>query len=256
MPREIIRRIGRDMAAREPWKTLLTNHQSRFKGYDFVDEPWSDIITLEDMDQVHGGLIAEYRAKRPVPVVLDEDRYECYRSPKHKRYFFRRLMWASLLSGGHATYGGLLTYEQYDGELRGMQGYYDAVEAGKLAGGADDFGHIHKFFHDTGLTLVGMIPDDTLAGSAPERCKCLRGERTLIVYLANPDDEAAEKADAGLTAPTVQVDVPERFWSARWFDPTKGDWQPLGTVRGGRQAFTAPGPGDWVLLFRSDERAS
>jgi hypothetical protein len=32
---------------------------------------------------------------------------------KNPRYFVRRLMWASLLSGGHATYGGGRTYEAY-----------------------------------------------------------------------------------------------------------------------------------------------
>lgn len=58
---DAIRRIGIDMAKREPWGTLLTNHQSRHSGYSFTHEAWSDIITLEDLDQVHGRLILEYR---------------------------------------------------------------------------------------------------------------------------------------------------------------------------------------------------
>ncbi|MHC4512054.1 MAG: apiosidase-like domain-containing protein, partial [Planctomycetota bacterium] len=111
--RQTIDKIGRDMAAREPWGTLLTNHQSRFKGYDFVDAEWSDIIMLEDLDQTDGRIFRQYYDKRAVPMVLDEDRYEHWRNPKHDRYFFRRLMWASLFSGGHATYGGLRTYEPY-----------------------------------------------------------------------------------------------------------------------------------------------
>ena len=32
IPASVIHEIGRDMAAREPWGTLLTNHQSRFSG--------------------------------------------------------------------------------------------------------------------------------------------------------------------------------------------------------------------------------
>ena len=32
-----IDRIGPDMRAREPWGTLLSNHQARFHGYSFVD---------------------------------------------------------------------------------------------------------------------------------------------------------------------------------------------------------------------------
>ena len=95
--RETIDRIGRDFARREPWGTLLTNHQSRFSGYAFTDAPWSDVITLEDLDQVHGEVIAEHRQIGSDPVVNDEDRYELYRNAGNKRYFFRRLMWASLL---------------------------------------------------------------------------------------------------------------------------------------------------------------
>ncbi len=99
-----IHRIALDMQANEPWGTLLTNHQSRFKGYHFIHAGWSDITTLEDLDQVKGELLLQYRKTSGVPVVLDEDRYETYREPKHPRYFFRRLMWASLFSGGFATY--------------------------------------------------------------------------------------------------------------------------------------------------------
>jgi hypothetical protein len=74
-----INQMGMDMAAREPWGTLLTNHQSRFKGYDFVEATWSDIVTLEDLDQVAGLKILEYREKTRQPIVNDEDSNELYR---------------------------------------------------------------------------------------------------------------------------------------------------------------------------------
>jgi hypothetical protein len=171
--RRTIDKIGKDMAAREPWGTLLTNHQSRFKGYDFVDAEWSDIIMLEDMDQTDGRIFKEYYSTRAEPMVLDEDRYEHWRNPRHDRYFFRRLMWAALLSGGHTTYGGVRTYEPYDANDSGVMGYYDAVAAGKLERGGDDFIHIHKFFDDTGLTLVGM---------KPERCDGRKRSRQVKVH--------------------------------------------------------------------------
>lgn len=119
-------------------------------------------------------------------MVHDEDRYELYRAPVDPRYYFRRLMWASLLSGGHATYGGLKTYEPFDGKLQGVQGYFDARERGLLAGGADDFVHIHTFFRDSGLTLVGYQPDDACVGNDPLRVKCIRNGSNYIVYHANP----------------------------------------------------------------------
>ena len=159
-----IDQIGRDFAERERWGTLLTNHQCRFSGYAFVDAPWSDIMTIEDLDQVDGDIILRHRESGTDPIVNDEDRYELYRNAGNRRYFFRRLMWASLLSGGHATYGGLKTYEAHDGgPTRGVQGYFDANRDGVLFQGAHDFRHIHRFFRETGVTLVGLRPDDALS---------------------------------------------------------------------------------------------
>ena len=245
--RATIDAVGRDMAAREAWGTLLTNHQSRFHGYSFVDAPWSDIITLEDLDQVAGVRILEYRKKGHSPVVEDEDRYEYYRQPAHPRYFFRRLMWASLLSGGGATYGGLKTYEPFDGGLRGIQGYYDRAD---LLEGADDFQNIHRFFDDTGLTLVGMRPDDGALSLDPGRGKCIHNEKTFIVYLANPDGDAPQTANAGTASPEAVLALPPQEFGLRWFNPSTGAWKSAGTVCGPQTRLVAPGGGDWVALLR------
>ena len=250
--RETIDKIGKDMAAREPWGTLITNHQSRWKGYDFVDAAWSDIITLEDLDQVEGKIFKEYYGKREVPMVLDEDRYEHWRNPQHDRYFFRRLMWASLLSGGHATYGGLKTYEPYDGNTAGMQGYFDAIAADKLEHGADDFVHIHKFFKDSDLTLVNMKPDDAIVGNEPGRFKCIRDDKTYIVYLVNPDSSKPGEANVSPGIANVVIQLPEKTFTVRWFNPRNGLWANGKSVSGGRQRLTAPAGGDWILLLRSE----
>jgi hypothetical protein len=244
--RNTISQMGRDMAAREPWGTLLTNHQCRWSGYSFVDESWSDVITVKDLDQVDGAIIARYRRLGQAPVVNDEDRYELYRAPRHPRYFFRRLMWASLLSGGHCTYGGLRAYEPYDGELRGVQGYYDAVQAGKLVG-AHDFVYIHQFFLNSGLTLANMVPDDTIVGSDPRRWKCAHDDSSSVVYLANPTGDTPEIDDESDSVPGVVIELPRAAFGVRWFDPARGTWHHAGTVGGGQRALTAPGPGDWVL---------
>ncbi len=249
--RRTIDKIGKDMAAREPWGTLLTNHQSRFKGYDFVDAAWSDIIMLEDMDQVDGRLFKEYYGRRAAPMVLDEDRYEHWRNPKHDRYFFRRLMWASLLSGGHATYGGLRTHEPYDGKDSGVQGYFDAVAAGKLERGADDFVHIHKFFEDSGLTLVNMRPDDAMVGDEPMRFKCIGDGNVYIIYLANPDGAKPGEANVSKATPNVVVRLPKGTFAVKWFNPRSGQWTDGRSISGGRRKLTAPGGSDWIALLRS-----
>jgi hypothetical protein len=243
-----IDRIAKDMAAREPWGTLLTNHQMRWSGYSFLEAEWSDIVTLEDLDQVHGQLILEYRAKAKVPVINDEDRYEHYRPPEHPRYFFRRLMWASLLSGGHTTYCGTVTFEPYDGKLRGIQGYYDAAHAGKLEG-FQDFLYLHTFFNDSGLTLVGFEPDDAYVGDRPTHRKCTRNHDSAVIYLANPNGDEPEKDDVSELVPDVTINVAGDF-IARWFDPRKGLWQGPVNLATGIHTLVAPDGGDWVLLLR------
>ena len=267
---ETIDRIGQDFQAREPWGTLLTNHQARFSGYDFVDAPWSDITTLEDLDEVAGNLILSYHKQADKPIVLDEDRYELYRYPAHRRYFFRRLMWASLFSGGHATYGGLRTYERHqgqeyvgnddqatiryrpsDGGNKGVWGYFDANRAGVLHQGGHDFRHIHQFFKESNLTMVGMRPNDALAVDQPSRYKCMQGNNDYLIYLANPSGDNPETDFPATTVPEVGLKLPTGDFVLRWFDPDTGTWlrEKLSTTDDGA-TLEAPDTEDWVLWIK------
>lgn len=254
-----IDQAGRDFKAREPWGTLISNHQARETGFAFVDAPWTDLITIQGLDQVAGARVAEYRAKREQPVVYDEDRYEQHRNPGAPRYFFRRLFWATLLSGGHPTYGGNRMFEVSDGTpLRGIHGYDDLVRAGVLQHGAKDFVQIRRFFDETGVTPVGLVPDDAFVGGDPTRWKGLRGPDVAVVYLANPSGTDARTAVGGWDAPSVQVTLPAGRWTARWFDPRSGKWHDAPAVDAGAAAtkLTAPSLNkylaaeDWVLLLR------
>ena len=267
---QTIRQMGQDYHDREPWGTLITTHQARFTGYDFAQEPWSDLITLESLDEVAGALILEYREKAEQPAVMDEDRYELYRPPVYPRYFFRRLMWASLFSGGHATYGGLNTYDPYlgsefqgpdknvllryqphEGRDKGVTGYFDANRAGILFQGGHDFRHIRHFFEESGLTLVGMQPDDALVGGDPLRYKCMRNERDYLVYLANPSGNTPQSDYPQGEVPGATIDLPKGEYSVQWFDPDTGTWVYAENVNGSSQlSLTAPAEGDWVLWLR------
>ena len=95
----------------------------------------------------------------------------------HDRHFFRRLMWASLLSGGHATYGGLNTYEPFAGadKVQGVQGYLSAVRDGQRNDGAADFPHIRRFFAEAGLKLVGLRPNDAMGDNDGHGVKVIAG---------------------------------------------------------------------------------
>lgn len=265
-----IRMIGDEVARLEPWGTLLTNHQSRFSGYSFTEEPWSQIITLEDLGQVTGEIILRYRQLGQHPVVLDEDRYEHWKAPKHARYFFRRLLWSCLLSGGHVTYGGLHTYRPFDGALDGIYGYQDACREGKLAEGAHDFIHIHRFFEESGFSLTGAVPSDELAGDQPMLYKALRSRDggMLVVYLANPTVYEGHRpegfggvytdalADVSAATPSVTLRGSEGDYHIRWFNPMSGAWtRKEHRQAGGDAAFTAPSGGDWVLLLLANSKS-
>jgi len=161
-------------------------------------------------------------------------------------------MWASLLSGGHATYGGYRTYEAHaigdvgkdTVDVRGIQGYYDG--SAKLTGG-NDFIHIHRFFQDARLTLSGLTPDDDFVGGDPLQFKCIRDENVCIIYLANPDHPSPENAKASDKIPNVELSIPDA--TVKWFNPSTGKWSEEKKISGGKQKLT-PSAGDWIILLR------
>lgn len=243
-----IHAVGRDFAEREPWGTLLTSHQKRTTGYDFVDAEWSDLVTLHDLDQGAGEVVREYYELAADPVIFDEDRYEHYREPENTYYFFRRLLWVNLLSGGHPTYGGNRTYEPFDGDEQGVQAYDDAVLVGM-----DDCNRIHHFFEVTGLSLVGLVPDTGIVGADPGRVVCSHDDRIYLAYFANPDGDDPETAGPQEIAQTTIFDLPSGEFASRWYDPRTAEWTDRDVVEGGRRQFTTPDGEDWVLLL---ERAT
>lgn len=247
-----VEKMCTDFKSRELWGTLITNHQIRGSGYAFVNAAWSDIITLETLDEVSGAAITSFRSQGNDPVVVDEDRYETYRPPHHVRYFFRRMVWGSLLAGGHATYGGTNSWEAYDGgPLKGVRGYFDACADGTLKNGAHDFPRAQQFFTSQALNLVGMVPNNALVGGTRARQQATANANTILVYLANPSGTAPETDNESTSTPSVTVALPSGTWSALWYDPTAGGQGERSTTdRSGSVTLTAPGPGDWLLLLR------
>jgi hypothetical protein len=142
-----------------------------------------------------------------------------------------------------------------EAEVNGVRGYYDAVRDGKLAGGAHDFAHIHTFFRESGLTMVGLEPNDARVGGDPQRFKCARDEMTTLVYLANPGGNRPETDDVSGDTPALALHLPEGTYHARWYDPRNAAWHPGPTLPGGQQTLTAPGPGDWLLLLQEATRS-
>ena len=165
----------------------------------------------------------------------------------------RTSTWTCESHSGGRTGSEVVVDGFYDGGRCGVQGYYDAVEAGKLNHGGDDFVHIHTFFADARLTLVNMVPDDAAVGGKPMQRKCIRDERTYVIYLANADHSDPQRAGAARRTPSVTVQLPPGAFQARWFNPRAGVWRQAGLVRGGAQRLTGPAGEDWALLLCKQE---
>ncbi|MFC7193660.1 DUF4038 domain-containing protein [Halosimplex aquaticum] len=227
LSKSVVDALGRDFAEREPWGTLITSHQQRSTGYDFADAEWSDLATLQDLDQAGGERVREYRERAADPVILDEDRYERYRGPDHPRYFFRRLFWATLLSGGHPTYGGNRTFEPHDGDEQGVRGYDDSGLVGM-----DDFVRIHAFFEETALSLAGFVPDTGMLADEPDRVVCCHDDRVYLAYFANPAGDGPETTAVRSHPQSTALDLPAGEFAVRWYDPRAGEWIDRGRVGG------------------------
>ncbi len=248
--------IGQDMANREPWGSLITSHQARWEGYSFVNAEWSDIVTLEDLDQVGGDLIRDYRSQSiDDPVVLEEDRYELYRGPEHPGFFFRRLFWTNLLSGGHATYGGLASYEAADptDDTKGVIGYFDSRKTSFPLTGANQFRFIHKFFRNTNLTMVGFSPVENLTAEPADAVVAASNGVSTILYVSNANSSDAGTADSSPKAYRFKLHWANEInsKSLSWFNPRNGQWleKPV-IIKPGRNTIVTPGGQDWVGLIQ------
>ncbi len=251
-----IEKIGNDMAAQEPWESLITNHQARYEGYSFVDSNWSDIITLEDLDQVGGDLLRTYRSKSSNDaVVLEEDRYEYYKGAKHPGYFFRRLFWSGLFAGGHVTYGGLASYEagEAGNDIKGVQGYLDAKKGSFPLRGADQFQYIHKFFSDSKRTLVGFYPQQSWVKEGSKKLAVMTNGSDILIYIANPASEDIENSPASSQPFSFELTLPDEGieFSLLWFNPRNGEWLADESLpRSSRAIITTPVGGDWVASIQ------
>lgn len=184
-----VQAVGAAMHAREPWGTLITSHQRRRTGYSFAEATWSGIVTLQTLDAVNGAEVAQYRARQRFPVVLDEDRYEMYKAPSAGTVqdWFRMFFWSAVVTGGHATYGGIQTWLPYSASsaTTGVRGYGTLVAGKVLRGGARDLKHIHSFFKDGPVkSMVNFLPGSQVqCGDVPARALCAFRSAWAVFYL-------------------------------------------------------------------------
>jgi hypothetical protein len=275
------REVGNFFAANDPWRHLIATGPNRHAGYAFTspeDLKWSTYIHIEDSNAVAADEIREFGFETlPVHVWMAEDYYEQdYGRYSDARYFFRRLFWSWLLSGGSANYGSrwgvIHPYSQTGRADLKWTGAGGIEYAGEQLKGLDSAPYIRPYFRDRKIDLAYFEPDDTLAtdldGRAGQhRPKLMRrGHEEFLVYHPNaaepqfppdlPERERRRAAgrfhlvDTGRTA-RMRVDLTPAAGSfeAEWYRTFDGVAAPGGVIKGGApREFSAPWEGHDVVL--------
>ncbi|OQX51369.1 hypothetical protein B5M47_00745 [candidate division CPR3 bacterium 4484_211] len=255
--------VGNYFLAHDPWRHLISFGPTRDAEFCFTEADWVGYIALETSYDLSADWVDNYISE-PLHVFSEEDYYETYNTPLHPRYFYRRLVWSWLLSGGSATYGGdwdtLTPYSQSD--LSGM----------------DSFPYIVSYFRERGIDLALFTPDDSLAAqinapspegnSGPSRAQVARREYDeFLIYVPNSEDgevsgflegtrSSAERSrqEAALNTdvtPEIQLDLRSALgeFTVEWYRPYDGLVQTGGVVNGGDyRQLTSPWRGYDVVV--------
>ena len=131
-----------------------------------------------------------------------QDRYETYKAPTAMpvQDWYRTFFWSAMVSGGHATYGGIQTWLPYQSTpvcagvgrpCAGVRGYADLVSKRVLVGGARDLKHLSSFFQSRVLTqalrwrqgMTSLVPGHGWCGGNAERAVCAAAPSFAIVYI-------------------------------------------------------------------------
>lgn len=261
-----VREVGEYVAAHDQWHHLLSAGPKRFMPFPFLAprDKWVSFIHIEHAYDLAGDQIARYAAY-PMHTFLGEDRYEQDRprlDPLHPCYYFRRLFWAALLSGGSASYGGrwrrIHPYSQ-TATIPYNTGWIGEDNLTYTEGlhGLDAVPHIKRFFVTRGIELWRFQPDDGVAAdldgaTGKHRPKAARRDRDeYLIYHPNSRGEDREvDTDPDKTA-RLRVDLRDApgLFRVEWYRAADGVAQEGGTVEGGASRdLTAPWPGHDVVL--------
>ncbi|MBW2523529.1 MAG: DUF5060 domain-containing protein [Deltaproteobacteria bacterium] len=296
---QLAREVGNYLADHDPFDTFRgCNEKPReinqlTEPSDFDD--WESYLEVQSWGSPYGRVVDYYYdnvSYLPVHVYHGEDKYEepWNGIPAHPAYYYRRLLWSDLLSGGSGTYGSkyksLIPYS----ESGSTEYHYDdgSTDTTQLSG-LDETIHIVEFVDQYGIDMAELSPDDGLVrlehapspegDAGPSRAQCAHdGAERFLVYHPNAADGETSSADINDTGQVVVEHVASRLaasleqgripaveldltagggvsFGVTWFHPTTGQSHDGGTVTGGQWTLlTAPAAfegSDAVLLVRA-----
>jgi hypothetical protein len=285
----------------DPWRTSrpMSMGHLRFLVDSSIDKPWHTYITsytnadisAQEMDGTMYLPLAWNRsyAVTPKPVYNTEDMYEAedagtgqtnHKVVKYANYFFRKLFWSYLLSGGGATYGSDTTWSmehEYDGGT-----YYIPPPLQVITSlvGLDSIGAIDPILHQARIDLARFIPSDDLilqaisppAWAEVERAQVASHLQEILAYIPSTDPSDVNTSTVGpidrrmareITSATriITVDMDDYgnpSYRVTWYEPATGAVLNTGTIPGNpgtgsyRPTLTPPpNAGDVVLHISS-----
>lgn len=283
---QLARDVGNYLADHDAWDTFRACNEKP-REFNQLTEPsdfddWQSYLEVQSWGYPHGRAVDYYYQNigyLPVHVYHGEDKYEETWNgvPAHPAYYYRRLCWSDLLSGGSGTYGSkyksLIPYS----ESGSTDYYYDNsgnIDSTQLTG-LDETIHIVEFFTQYDIDMADFEPDDSLArlvdsvapegDSGPSRVQCAHeGTDRFLLYHPNADDGETSSADITETGEIIPEHVESRLnaslragripaieldlsgaaggsYTVTWVHPTTGQSHDGGTTSGGGWVeLTAP----------------
>ncbi len=287
---DMIREIGAYMAGVEPFGTLRSAGAKRREDNPFILQSdwdaWHTYLHIERYSEVDASVCDYYYNENKIPVHLyyGEDWYEggpfsgaskTRAKIKNPDYYYRRMFWSVLLSGGSPNYGSryavLHPYSQ-TGSLAYETPKHTYTEP---LVGLNSLVHLRNYFEQRRIDLALFEPDDGATRAipppkpeptGPSRAQCARRDHDeYLVYLPCAADgemsggeehsrEEESRAGAALDphrTPGVRVDLREvsGAFNVEWSRVENGAALAGAPVEGGAyRLLTSPWKGVDVVL--------
>jgi hypothetical protein len=265
--RRFVREVGQYFALHDPFGHLLSAGPKRGQTFPFTDQgqdDWVSYIHIEDNYDLDAGKLELYKTL-PMHVFLGEDRYEQDRvrlDPLNPSYYFRRLFWSWLLSGGSASYGGrwdVLQPYSRTGDIpytTHWVGTLDETTYTNRLSGLDSIGVIGRFFTSRGVDLAQFQPcagGDIVSSEPDGLYGTVHGmslsAREYVIYHPHAASNGKDAAPDGSGPARLSFNVPSNDeYRMDWIRACDGEVKSGGTITGGNtRILTAPWVGQDVI---------
>lgn len=216
--------VGNYVKANDPWGHLITTGGLRDQPFKFANAAWCGFAHVETIDAYAGDQADDYGAKH---VFNGEDRYESHKAPKSVAYYFSRMNWAWLLSGGSACYGGIWdrTINYTNSNLTGL----------------NSMRYIRPFLENRAIDLAQFTPNDALAtdsngATGKNRVKLAnRGTNEYLAMITGGEGDGAYIKPRPNIVPGCSINLAgaSGTFNVEWMNGTTGAIANGGTVTGG-----------------------